>query len=357
MNILHLQNQLNITCGVSKTIFLLIKNSDKNFKHRVICLGGDGIMRFERIGIFPIVIKYNRFSIYGTIGIFFYILKFCRENKIDIIHSHHRYFDTLSVIVARYLKIKTVMSVQSKVYGRRFVSYKSDLLIACSETIKNHLINYYKVKPNRIKVINNFVDPDEIQINISGKDLKDSLDLGKDSIIIGFLGRFNNKEKGVDLLLKGVNILKKEFKNVQLILVGNGTDKDYIDTFISRNNLRAIIIPSSDNVYNYYNICDIVVVPSRIEPFGIVIIEAGMMKKAVLGSNVDGISEIITNNYNGLIFEKNNYNDLTDKIRKLIEDDNLRKSLGQNLYDDVFKKYSKGISIPLYNKIYYNLLK
>ena len=53
------------------------------------------------------------------------------------------------------------------------------------------------------------------------------------------------------------------------------------------------LLSSKENIYDYYNIMDLVVLPSRIEPFGIVVIEAGMMNKPFIGSNVDGIAEII----------------------------------------------------------------
>ena len=355
MNILHLQNNINLACGVTKTIYLIVKNIDKSYQHNIICLSGDGLSRFEGIGLLPIIIHYNRFSFWGTFKIFIYLQKFCKKNKIDIIHSHHRYFDFLSSIIGKYLKIKTVMSVQSKVYGLRFFSYKSNQLIACSETIKNHLIDYFKINPKKIKVIYNFVDPEEVRVSISNTNLREKLGIQKNSNTIGFFGRFNNKEKGIDLLLSAFNILKKDYANLYLILVGNGIDLNYVNSFINKNKLKAIIIPSTKSIYDYYNICDIVVLPSRVEPFGIVTIEAGLMKKAVLGSNIDGIAEIINNNINGLLFEKNNCNDLVEKLKILLGDEELRKKIGFNLYNDVIEKYTKKISIPFYENVYSNL--
>ena len=356
MNILHLQNEINIACGVSKTIYLIFKNTDEKINHHLICLGGDGLIRFERLGSHPIVILYNRFSVSGTIKIFFYLYRFCKKNNIDIIHSHHRYFDLLSFVIGKLVKIKTVMSVQSKVYGLKHFSYKSDILIACSETIKNHLINYFHVNNRNIKVINNFVDPDETNIGISKENLKVQLNIDRNAFILGFFGRYSNKEKGIDLLLKALNI-SKDLNNIYLILVGDGEDKRYINNFIINNKLRASIIPSAENIYDYYNICEVVILPSRIEPFGIVTIEAGLMKKAFIGSDVDGIKEIIKDNKNGLLFEKNNSNELAEKIKLLFYENELRKNLGKNLYKDVITKFSKKITLPLYEKIYSDLLK
>lgn len=356
MNILHLQKEINLACGVTKTIYLIVKNTDKSYRHHIICLGGDGLIRFERIGFFLIVIHYNRFSVSGAIKIFFYLLKFCKKNKIDIIHSHHRYFDFLSSIVGKYLKIKTVMSVQSKVYGLRFFSYKSDLLIACGETIKKHLINYFKINPRRIKVIHNFVDLDEVNINIPNSDLRNKLGICTDSFALGFFGRLNKREKGLDLLLESFKILIKRYEKLHLILVGDGEDKRYVENFINNNNLKIKLVSSSENIFDYYNLCNIIVLPSRIDPFPLVLLEAGLMKKPFIGSNVDGISEVIENNENGILVRPENVNELVEAISFLIENESKAKELGENLYKKITSEFTADIIIPQYEALYSELL-
>lgn len=90
--VLHLQTELNITCGVTRSILRIIKNSH-HFEHHVISLGGDALERFD--GYNYKIIKVDRKSFLGTLQLFFALLNYIKLNKIRIIHAHHRYFDFL----------------------------------------------------------------------------------------------------------------------------------------------------------------------------------------------------------------------------------------------------------------------
>ena len=156
MKILHLQTELNLSCGITKSILLIMKNSSTDFQHQVIASGGDGVFMFTEQGINTRIIENSRSKLFKSIKIIFLLISFCKQNKIDIIHSHHRYFDFLSFLISRIVKVKTVMSVHSKVYKHKRFSYKSKILIAVSESIKNHLqrefcIDESRISPSRLR--------------------------------------------------------------------------------------------------------------------------------------------------------------------------------------------------------------
>ena len=88
----------------------------------------------------PVKLNFSRTNLFESLKILIYLIKFIRKNSIQIVHSHHRYFDFIIYVVTKFVKIKTITSVQSKVYGYKALSYKADKLIACSNCIKKHLI-------------------------------------------------------------------------------------------------------------------------------------------------------------------------------------------------------------------------
>ena len=149
-----------------------------------------------------------------TIRILNELINIVKEQKIDIIHSHHRYFDLIAFIITKFVPVKTITSVQSKVYGRKIFSYKADYLVACSNSIKDHLINYFRINPDRITVIHNFIDPTDAVIKTEKSVLRRELGLVDQSVIIGFIGRFSLSEKGVDVLLQSLRRLS--FDNNQI---------------------------------------------------------------------------------------------------------------------------------------------
>lgn len=351
MNILHLQNEINIACGVSKTIYFIVQNTDKDFNHFVICLGGDGLKRFEDAGIYPTILNYNRFSISGTIKVFFFLLNYCKKNKIDIIHSHHRYFDLLSSFISKFIKVNTLMSAQSIVYGKKYISYKSKKIIACSNYVKNHLINYFDVNPGKVDVIHNFIDTSEFPKNLS-RNIRQYLNIGEKQFVIGYIGRIYNKEKGIDILLNALELLNKDFNEFLFLVIGNGPDKEEVKKSIKEKKFNSIILDAIFNISDYINICDLIVLPSRVEPFGIICLEAGYLKKAFIGSDNSGITEIITNKQNGLLFENGNFISLATNMKLLINDHSFRKKLGENLYKTVTSNFTTINVIEKYKAIY-----
>ena len=352
MNILHLHPELNLTCGITKTIYLISGKLNDEFHHHIITLGGDAIDKFVDSKIMVTEINLKRNSMISSLKIFFKIYNYCKRNKINIIHSYHRYFDLLAFLISKLYSVKTITSVQSKVIGQKLFSYNADMLIAPSNNIMLHLEKYFNINGSKIVVISNFVDQEELKIYVGKNELKSELNIPQNSFVIGFIGRFSVKEKGIDILLGACQNLYRNHPNTYLILVGNGEDKIFVEEYLKVHSIPVKVIPPQKQIFDYYNICNLVVLPSRIEPFGIVVIEAGLMKLPVIGSNVDGIAEIIEDNVDGLLFEPDNIQDLTDKLKVLISDNNKAIFLANNLFEKVSKFYTADKIIPKYRDLY-----
>ncbi len=252
--VLHLQNELNITCGVSKNIYLIIKYSLNGYEHFVAALGGDGFGRFKLINVFPKTFKTSGIPLLKFAEITFGIISFCKKNKIDIIHSHHRLFDSLVWIIKHFLKIKTVMSVQSKVYGKKVISYKSDILIACAENIKEHLVKSFKINPERIKVIHNCIEVSENHPNSVHSNLRNELDIQQDAKVIGYFGRFSFREKGLDLILNAFTDLIPEYDNIILLLIGDGPNIKSIYDFQKKHSNSVRLLNSQTDLSKYFRL-------------------------------------------------------------------------------------------------------
>lgn len=356
MKILHLHTYLNLTCGVTKTIFLVAKNLRVEHEHICYTLGGDAIRKFRKSNIEIIVGKVNQRGIFDTVITFFQLLSVIRKQNIEIVHSHHRYFDLLAFVISKFAKIRTVTSVQSKVYGKKRLSYKSEILIACSNSIKQHLVEYFKFDRRRIEVIHNFIDVSEIEDELPIQGLKDELGINSDLLVIGFVGRISIREKGVDLLLEAFNQVTEEYQNLCLLIIGDGEDKELVKNIISQNKLPVIFLEPKEKIYPYIKLMDIVVLPSRVEPFGIVAIEAGIMKKPIVTSDVGGLIEIVDDGINGLLFSRGNKQSLFEKLELLISNSKLRIEFGEKLYQKVSVNFTVHQSIPKYNKIYEKLV-
>lgn len=245
--------------------------------------------------------------------------------------------------------------MHSKVYGLKLISYKSKIILAVSNSIKNHLIANFHISENRLHVIHNFLDLEEAKILIPKLDVLKKYSL-PNLKIIGFVGRFDFEEKGIDILLEAFRLIYEMRKDSILVFVGDGKNEVLIRQFQNNYNLPIFIIPSERDIYTFYNIFDMLIVPSRIETFGLVIIEAGAMKKPVIASRVDGIPEIIEDKHNGLLFHTENISELVSAIQRLLDNPDYSEMLGNNLYKKVISDFTVNKIISQYESCYHSLV-
>lgn len=133
----------------------------------------------------------------------------------------------------------------------------------------------------------------------------------------------------------------------KLVIAGAKTDYspeidkriEKLDKIYQKNIIRLSNF-DEDIKINLIDNCEILVLPSSKESFGIVIIEAWARKKPVIGTNVPGIRYLIDDKKNGLLFEEHNSDDLKEKIQYLIKNKNTSNRMGINGYNKVIKKYN-----------------
>jgi teichuronic acid biosynthesis glycosyltransferase TuaC len=113
--------------------------------------------------------------------------------------------------------------------------------------------------------------------------------------------------KGYDFL---INALSKIQSNYKCYIIGEGTQKSILYKLIQQNNLdKKIILLGSKNqieILSYFKNCDLFIIPSRSESFGISALEANACGIPVLASNVGGLNNLIKDGFNGYKFESVN---------------------------------------------------
>jgi len=188
---------------------------------------------------------------------------------------------------------------------------------------------------NKVRIIPNGVDTKKFHPGISGASIREKYNLGN-SVVVLFVGALTkwHAYKGVDVLLRAFSTAIKSCDDLKLLIVGEGTLRhDYVklamDLGISENVVFTGSVPD-DQLPMYYAACDIFVLPSKdsSEGFGLVLLEAMACGKAVIGSAVGGIPDVIDNGKNGILASPSDVEQLSDAICVLFSDSSLRNSLG-----------------------------
>jgi glycosyltransferase involved in cell wall biosynthesis len=356
--ILHIAPNFNYNCGRSKLVFLYLKyfKNRNSYEVHFITNGGDSLERLKEIGV-----DYKIYKFFSGLKNIFYQKKFLNElreylieNEIQLIHTHHRFPEYISVKIAKDLKIKIVATALSFVKGYKKLSFKSDKIICVSNSLSSYLQKNYGVDRKKLITLYNPDDESSYFKMQELLELKKELKVNSENKILLFMGRINI-EKGYDVLLKAFQFVKNEYKDAVLLLCGNIEDKNFNKISDLMNSSVKVIYPGP-NMTVFYGIADLVVLPSRIDPFPFVMVEAGSFKKAFIGGNTGGIAEFIENGKDGLLVQPGNSAELAEKIIYLLKNEDYAKSLGENLFKKVKEKCDYNNYFRKVEEIYNSLL-
>ena len=219
----------------------------------------------------------------------------------------------------------------------------SDYYIAVSNSLKNYLIER-GLDNNKVEVIYHGVN------NLSSEVYKNR---SENAITIGSVGRLE-KVKGYDILLKSVSLLKSKGHKIRCLLVGDGSEYNYLLNLSRELCIEDCVEFSGykEDVYNYIDKMDIYIQPSRQESFGISILEGMNKVKPVIASKVGGVGEIIENEKNGLLFMPLDYEELANKINYIINDKFICKKLANEGKKTIKDKFSMEIFTKQIENIY-----
>lgn len=153
----------------------------------------------------------------------------------------------------------------------------------------------------------------------------------RDVWTIGYVGRIR-QEKGLDILLRALSLLKPMQKEVRIVVAGDGPQRAECQNLAFRLGLSSRIewlgLVNSDKLPELYCQFDVLVVPSRSEGFGLVAAEGMMYGVPVVAARVGGLKEIIDDGITGLLFVPEDERDLAHKLETLAADDVLADQLG-----------------------------
>lgn len=278
------------------------------------------------------------------------IAKMIKEEHFDILHVHGARANFAAQFVRRRVDVPVVTTVHSD-YLLDFDDFvkkivftnlnknalkKIPYFIAVSDNFKDMLIER-GFRPNAIYTVYNGMDFSLVPKMVTSKAEyaeKHGFEYDEKCVYIGIAARFD-KVKGVDVFIRAAGEVLKRRENAVFLIAGDGQEKENLMLLARETGFADKIkfLGYEKEIYSFLNITDINTLTSKCESFPYSMLEGAAMAKPMAASRVGGIPSLIREGETGLLFESGDYEELADKLIKLIDDKPLREELGKNLYE------------------------
>ncbi len=362
---------LNLDIGGSENCVVnMTKETDKDqFNVSVCCLEHKGVLaeNIEKLGI-PVYslnkgVKFNFQTIKKLSNLF-------KENKIDVIHTHHLGPLIYGFPAALIVGIKNIIhSEHSYIYLAnnkklffiaKYLFKNVNKVVGVCADVTNFIKNKMKINPSKAIIIHNGIDIDQYSKydELQNNNKRDELGIEANSFVVGTVGRLDpiKNHKG---LLNAFKTVLAIIPHAKLVIVGDGELKKELETLSGELKLNDSIkfLGMRKDIPEILKIMDVFVLPSFSEGLSIALLEAMASKKPIIASNVDGNKNILQNNINSILINPNKIEEITDAIINLSKDEKRRQELIKKSYNLVKEKYSLSTMTDAYQEHYKKGLK
>lgn len=282
----------------------------------------------------------GEFDLYTIFRLIFIV----KKNNIDILIPTKRKDYMIAGIVSRLCGKKNILRLgivrHLKGWHQNLVYNKlADGIIVNAKVIKDHLLKSKFMKEEKIAVIYNGLDIEELD-RIA---LNNSSQNKPFPFLISAMGTLSRRKR-FDLLLKAFAqfLRTSQAKDAGLIIIGDGNQKESLKTLANtlKINNKVIFTGFLINPYYYLKLSDIFVSTSQNEGISNSLLEAGYLKNAIITTATGGIEEIIINGENGYLIENNNIDQLSQLLLQLYNNPLLKTKLAENFHKTVAEKFS-----------------
>jgi len=329
---------------ISKIFFITFQTSKRN-QNYVCQISSDKLKHIN--------LRYRGFLI-NHLFIFYYVIKFFTQNKVNVVHSHLISAIYLFSFPILFKKIKFIHTVHNQAnhelgnskfsihYFLRYIYYSNISLISISPSVKKSIHSFYGL--NSLLILNGTVlsvkDSNEIEFNFKS-DTKYFLAVGNTRI-----------QKNYELLIDAFKTIYKEYK-VKLIIIGNLDDNFKNIDKENYKNQNIYFLGFKNNVQDYMKKANFFCMTSKYEGMPIALLESMANGLIPIVTPSPGIIDLIDHEVNGLVSDKNSVNSYAELLKSALNMDdvdlNIISERGREFFD---MKYTISICEENYYKEY-----
>jgi L-malate glycosyltransferase len=369
INVLFVIIQLGMG-GSEKVVFDLIRNLDSSRFNIFLAYFFKGHMEKDFKEICPVVVhipKKDGFDLSAMLR----INRIIQEHEIDVINAHHYmpfFYSFLGSTILNKRKlvytehsvpeVEAILSSKHK-YLLRLLLRNTNQVVCISNAICEVFRHAFPRKTEKFRAIANGVDIDHFITSIDRDMLRSKWGILPSHFVIGTVANFR-KVKNHACLIKALDHLQNEYPFIRSILVGQGfaedTDnsKEEVLSLIKAYGLeeRVILTGYQKDIPSLLKTFDLFCLPSFSEGLPVCVLEAMSAGVPIVGSDVQGINEIVFSEKTGILYPSNDDYALANVLERLVNDSSLRRSISDNAFSYVKQKHGIHKWVSEYERLF-----
>ena len=294
----------------------------------------------------------------------FKLKEYFKDKNIEIVHTFHIQSDIFGGIAAKWAGVKEVYAffeskvIQESMSVVKIVFYKImnvfiknifKKTIVVSNEIKKELINMKFRNKGSIEVVHVGIDVPkdylERKYELTGLSTK--------APRIGTIARFS-KEKALDRIVSIVPRIIREYPKARFVLIGDGPERKYLENLVKVLKVESYVEFKGwvDNIYEELEKMDIFLLSSQREGCPNALLEAMLLKRAVVASNIEGVNEVVNNGVNGLLVNTIDAEAFANEVLFLCSNPEKAVQYGEEAHKKILESFTIEKEIAALERIY-----
>ena len=218
----------------------------------------------------------------------------------------------------------------------QLLAHFTDKIVCISEAEFESAIENHISSEDKLELIPNGIDIDAVRSSMGVS--RSELRIADDAFIVGMIGRLS-VQKAPDVFIRAAEIIHKEVPNSAFIIVGDGEQREKIETIAQQHGLHLVVTGWTDKPYSYLKSFDVAMLLSRWEGFGLAIVEYMAAEKNVVATRADAIPSLIEDGEDGFLVDIDHPEQAADKVLWFYSHSKEAEEMRQKALRKVTSKY------------------
>ena len=317
-------------------------------------------VRFHEVTVTP----YPLFDPYPpyTLALATKMAEVAAYEKLDILHVHYAIPHAISAYLAKQIlqsKLKVVTTLHGTditLVGRdesylpitKFGIEVSDAVTAVSQWLKDETARNFDTE-KAIEVVPNFVDPARFKRDSSA--FCHAFGARGDKLVC-HVSNFRPVKRIMDVVETFARVAKEVPS--QLLMIGDGPDRSRAEAFARTHGLRDRVhfLGNVPNLEEVLGACDLFLLPSESESFGMAALEAMASEVPVIATETGGLPEVVNDGETGFLLPVGDVKGMADRALEILRDETLRRKMGKRAREVAVDRFDEQKIVPYYRALY-----